>query len=105
MTSCVSLLVKNLSPPLDTRVLPVVILEIFFIRVRFSPHSFRRGTATALGGIGAPDTVTRMIGLWATDANLGYTWASTPIVEQKMLEMAEWDGQVDRARGPLRQRR
>ena len=69
------------------------------------PHSFRRGCATALGGIGAPDTVTRMVGLWATDANLGYTWASTPIVEQKLLEMAEWDGQVDHARGPLRRRR
>ena len=68
-------------------------------------HSFRRGAATALGGIGAPDAVTRMIGLWATDANLGYTWASTPIVRQKMLEMAEWDGRVDTARGPLVRRR
>jgi len=68
-------------------------------------HSFRRGCATALGGIGAPDTVTRMIGLWATDANLGYTWASSPIVERKMLEMAEWDGRVDHARGPIVRRR
>ena len=68
-------------------------------------HSFRRGAASALGGIGAPDSVTRMVGLWATDANLGYTWASTPIVRQKMLEMAEWDGRVDTARGPLVRRR
>ena len=42
-----------------------------------------------------------MIGLWATNANLGYTWASHPIMEQKMLEAAEWDGQVDHARGPI----
>ena len=49
--------------------------------------------------------MTRMVGLWATDANLGYTWASTPIVRQKMLEMAEWDGRVDTARGPLVRRR
>ena len=68
-------------------------------------HSFRRGCATALGGIGAPDSVTRMIGLWASNANLGYTWASSPIVLQKMLEMAEWDGHVDAARGPIVQRR
>ena len=61
-------------------------------------HSFRRGAASALGGIGAPDSATRMVGLWATDANLGYTWASTPIARQNMLEMAEWDGRVDTAR-------
>ena len=69
------------------------------------PHSFRRGCATALGGIGAPDSVTRMIGLWATNANLGYTWASSPIVERKMLEMAEWDARADVARGPIVSRR
>ena len=69
------------------------------------PHSFRRGCATALGGIGAPEAVTKMIGVWGTNAYLGYTWASSPIVLQKMLEMAEWDGAVDAARGPVVRRR
>ena len=69
------------------------------------PHSFRRGCATALGGIGAPEAVTKMIGIWGTNAYLGYTWASSPIVMSKMLEMAEWDGDVDAARGPVARRR
>ena len=70
-----------------------------------APHSFRRGCATMLAGIGAPDSITRMIGVWASNANLGYTWASHGIVGSKMLEAAEWDDDVDIARGPIAPRR
>ena len=55
-------------------------------------HSFRRGTATGLAHINAPLYVVKGIGIWGSDAYLGYVDATeSGAMEQAMLAMAESD--------------
>lgn len=55
-------------------------------------HSFRRGTATGLAHINAPGYVIKGIGIWGSDAYLGYIDATeSGSMERAMLEMAEAD--------------
>ena len=55
-------------------------------------HSFRRGTATSLAHINAPSYVIKGIGIWGSDAYLGYIDATEAgAMEQAMLAMAEAD--------------
>ena len=55
-------------------------------------HSFRRGTATDLAHINAPSYVIKGIGIWGSDAYLGYIDATeSGSMERAMLEMAEAD--------------
>ena len=55
-------------------------------------HSFRRGTATGLAHINAPSYIVKGIGIWGSDAYLGYVDATEPsAIEQAMLSMAEAD--------------
>ena len=55
-------------------------------------HSYRRGTATALAHINAPSYVIKGIGIWGSDAYLGYIDATeSGAMERAMLEMAEAD--------------
>lgn len=55
-------------------------------------HSFRRGTATGLAHINAPTYVVKGIGIWGSDAYLGYIDATeSGAMEQAMLAMAEAD--------------
>ena len=55
-------------------------------------HSFRRGTATGLAHINAPSYVVKGIGIWGSDAYLGYVDATeSGAMEQAMLAMAESD--------------
>ena len=55
-------------------------------------HSFRRGTATGLAHVNAPDYVVKMVGIWGTDAYLGYIDATEGgSMERAMLAMAEAD--------------
>ena len=53
-------------------------------------HSFRRGTATGLAHINAPSYVIKGIGIWGSDAYLGYIDATeSGAMEHAMLAMAE----------------
>ena len=53
-------------------------------------HCFRRGTATGLAHINAPSYVIKGIGIWGSDAYLGYIDATeSGSMERAMLEMAE----------------
>ena len=55
-------------------------------------HSFRRGTATGLAHINAPSYVIKGIGIWGSDAYLGYIDATeSGSMERAMLQMAEAD--------------
>ena len=55
-------------------------------------HSFRRGTATGLAHINAPSYVVKGIGIWGSDAYLGYVDATeSGAMEQAMLAMVESD--------------
>ena len=55
-------------------------------------HSYRRGTATALAHINAPSYVIKGIGIWGSDAYLGYVDATeSGAMEMAMLAMAEAD--------------
>ena len=55
-------------------------------------HSFRRGTATGLAHINAPSHVIKGIGIWGSDAYLGYIDATeSGAMETAMLAMAEAD--------------
>ena len=57
-------------------------------------HSFRRGTATGLAHINAPSYVVKGIGIWGSDAYLGYIDATeSGAMAQAMLAMAEGDHQ------------
>ena len=62
-------------------------------------HSLRRGAATALAGIGVPDPILKMIGLWSTNAWEIYTFTTDGGPAQAMLDMANFEG---RARRPIR---
>ena len=56
-------------------------------------HSFRRGTATGLAHINAPSYVVKGIGMWGSDAYLGYVGATeSGAMEQAMLAMARPPG-------------
>ena len=53
-------------------------------------HSYRRGTATALAHVDAPSYAIKGIGIWGSDAYLGYVDATeSGVMEQAMLAMAE----------------
>ena len=55
-------------------------------------HYFRRGTATGLAQISAPSFVIKGIGIWGSDAYLGYIDATeSGSMERAMSAMAEAD--------------
>lgn len=70
-----------------------------FDAIAMRPHSLRRGCATALAGIGASEAITKMIGIWATNAWELYAFATDAGPRQAMLQMAEFDATAGR---PLR---
>ena len=55
----------------------MAITKILLVRAGMTPqeagcHSYRRGTATALAHVNAPSYVIKGIGIWGSDAYLGY---------------------------------
>ena len=73
----------------------MAITKILLVRAGMTPqeagcHSYRRGTATALAHVNAPSYVIKGIGIWGSDAYLGYIDATeSGAMEQAMLAMAE----------------
>ena len=73
----------------------MAITKVLLVRAGMTPqeagcHSYRRGTATALAHVNAPSYVIKGIGIWGSDAYLGYIDATEAgAMEQAMLAMAE----------------
>ena len=58
-------------------------------------HSFRRGCATTLRHVGASDSTSRAVGVWASNAMHGYMDVTVGgDMERAMLAMAEADVRV-----------
>ena len=58
-------------------------------------HSFRRGCATSLRHVGASDSTSRAVGIWASNAMHGYMDVTVGgDMERSMLAMAEADVRV-----------
>ena len=70
-----------------------------FAELAAGTHSLRRGAATALAGIGAPEPIIKMIGLWSSNAWELYASSTDGAPMRAVLAMAEFDGE---ARRPLR---
>ena len=73
----------------------MAITKVLLVRAGMTPqeagcHSYRRGTATALAHVNAPSYVIKGIGIWGSDAYLGYIDATeSGAMDQAMLAMAE----------------